>query len=105
MDTHNRMPIIQRRDDLEVMEIETDTVILRIRGELYRARAFPDADHAGDPLSPRDRLVVTNDPAEWGLTLTERITGQGDPRVRDGCRYGLEGFQYLPESEWGPSER
>jgi hypothetical protein len=91
MDTHNRMPIIQRRDDLEVMEIETDTVILRIRGELYRARAFPDADHAGDPLSPSDRLVVTNDPAEWGITMTERDAAQG------GGRYTLEAFQHLPE--------
>jgi hypothetical protein len=101
----SRVPCLKQDDTLEVMAIETDTVILRIRGEMYRARALPDADHAGDPLSPGDRVVVTNDPAEWGLTLTERITGPGDPRVRDGCRYGLEGFQYLPESEWGPSER
>jgi hypothetical protein len=86
------------------MALETDTVILRIRGEMYRARALPDADHAEDPLSPSDRLVVVNDPAEWGITMAERVTGQGNPRVRDGCRYALEAFQYLPESEWGPSE-
>ncbi len=91
MDTHNRIPIIEKDNTLEVMEMETDTVILRIRGELYRARAFPDADHAGDPLSPSDRLVVTNDPAEWGITMTERDAAQG------GGRYTLEAFQHLPE--------
>ena len=94
----NRTPRIEQGDTLEVLAVDADTVVLRLQnGERYRARALPDADHVWDPLRPGDRLVVTNNPAEWGFTMTERLTGQGDAQVRDGGQYGLEGFQALPE--------